>query len=54
MENVYGSSGCGPNVWVARKYYSRKERKEWLESYAEELEQELTGVRERITELGEG
>lgn len=34
-----------------RRYYSRDERKAWLEDYARELENELKGVRERIQEL---
>ncbi len=50
---MHGSNGCGPNVWVNRRYYSKKERKAWLEAYALELEQELSGVRERITDLEE-
>jgi len=41
----YGHSG--------RRYYSREERKAWLEDYANELENELKGVRERITELSQ-
>lgn len=35
----------------ARRYYTREERKAWLEDYASELENELKGVRERIAEL---
>lgn len=34
-----------------RRYYTRDERKAWLQGYAEELENELKGVRERIQEL---
>jgi hypothetical protein len=34
-----------------RQYYTRDERKQWLEGYAEELENELKAVRERIADL---
>lgn len=36
-----------------RRYFSREERKAWLEGYANELENELKGVRERLQELGQ-
>lgn len=36
-----------------RRYFSREERKAWLEGYAQELENELKGVRERIAELSQ-
>ncbi len=36
---------------VRRHYYSRAERIGWLEGYAEQLAQELAGVRERIEAL---
>lgn len=39
----YGYSG--------RRYYTRAERKAWLEEYAGQLEAELQAVRERIQEL---
>jgi len=34
-----------------RQYYTREERKAWLEGYASELENELKAVRERIQDL---
>ena len=36
----------------ARRYYTREEKKAYLEDYAGELENELKAVRERIQELG--
>lgn len=38
-------------AYGGRRYYTREERKAWLENYASELENELKGVRERIQEL---
>lgn len=35
-----------------RRYYTRDERKSWLEAYANGLENELKAVRERIQDLG--
>ena len=40
---------CGPGY--GRSYYTREERKQWLEAYASELENELKAVRERVAEL---
>lgn len=37
--------------YVVRRYYSREERKAWLEDYAAQLESELKAVRERIQDL---
>jgi hypothetical protein len=34
-----------------RRYYTREERRQWLEGYASELENELKAVRERIQDL---
>lgn len=34
-----------------RRYYTREERKQWLEAYASELENELKAVRERLAQL---
>jgi hypothetical protein len=36
-----------------RRYFTREEKKAWLEGYAEELENELKGVKERLQELSE-
>lgn len=36
---------------TGRRYYTREERRAWLQDYANELENELKGVRERIQEL---
>ena len=41
-------SCCVPH---GRHFVSRKEKKEMLEKYKEQLEKELEGVNERITEL---
>ena len=34
-----------------RRYYTKEEKRQFLEGYAGELEQELKAVRERIQEL---
>lgn len=34
-----------------RRYFTREEKKAWLEDYASELENELKAVRERIQEV---
>jgi hypothetical protein len=41
---------CGPG-YGGRRYFSREERVAWLKDYAEELENELKGVQERLKEL---
>lgn len=38
-------------AYGGRRYFSREERKAWLEDYAAQLEAELKGVRERINDL---
>lgn len=43
---------CTGAGYGGRRYYTREERKAWLEDYAGQLEAELKGVRERIQELG--
>lgn len=35
-----------------RRYLTKEEKVEWLKGYAQELESELKGVKERIDELG--
>jgi hypothetical protein len=37
-----------------RRYYTREEKRQFLEGYAEDLENELKAVRERIQELSAG
>lgn len=37
--------------YQGRQYYTREEKRAWLEGYAHELEQELKAVRERIQEV---
>jgi hypothetical protein len=37
-----------------RRYYTRDEKRQYLEGYAEELENELKAVKERIQELSAG
>lgn len=39
--------------YVARRYFTREERRGWLQEYAEALENELKGVKERIEALKE-
>lgn len=41
---------CYEGSW-GRRYYTREERRQWLEGYANELENELKAVRERIESL---
>ncbi|HEX2021429.1 MAG TPA: hypothetical protein VHH36_01850 [Candidatus Thermoplasmatota archaeon] len=43
---------CYGAGYGGRRYYTREERKAWLEGYAEQLEAELKAVRERIADLG--
>lgn len=43
---------CGVTL-RGRRYYTRAERREWLEGYAGQLESELAAVRERIQALAE-
>lgn len=42
---------CYGQGYGGRRYFSREERKAWLEDYAGELEAELKAVRERIADL---
>lgn len=44
-------ASCCAGPWVRRRYISRAEKIERLEAYAEALEHELAGVRERVQEL---
>lgn len=37
--------------YQGRRYFTREERKAWLEDYATQLEAELKAVRERIQDL---
>lgn len=45
---------CSPSLSIRRCFPTREERIERLDAYAEGLEAELQGVRERIQELKEG
>lgn len=45
---------CTPSLPIRRCFPTRDERIERLEAYAEALEAELQGVRERIQALAEG
>jgi hypothetical protein len=40
----------GHGQWT-RRYYTREERRQWLQAYADELENELKAVKERIESL---
>ncbi len=45
-------TGCGcAGRGMFRRFWSKAEEQERLEAYAENLQQELAGVRERIDEL---
>lgn len=37
-----------------RRYYTKEEKREWLRGYAEELENELKAVKERLAEIETG
>jgi hypothetical protein len=51
---TYGcGTSCDESGWSGRRYFSREERAAWLEDYAQALEAELKGVRERIKDLKE-
>lgn len=51
---TYGNC-CGPaSGFAGRRYYTREEKAQWLEEYAQELEQELKAVRERVADLRKG
>jgi len=45
--HVVSTSCCG----MARRFVTKEERREALETYREELKKELTGVEERLDEL---
>ncbi|MHB8605086.1 MAG: hypothetical protein ACYDCK_07480 [Thermoplasmatota archaeon] len=44
---------AGYGGWGGRRYYTKEERKQWLDEYREELEQELKAVKERIAEFAQ-
>lgn len=46
----YGNCGCGPG-WGGRRYFTKEEQKEYLENYKEALENELKGIKERLSEM---
>ena len=48
MESCGESSGCGTGE---RKFYTNKEKLEWLKDYKENLELETKAVAEKIKEL---
>lgn len=45
-----GPGSCGSG-YVGRRYLTKEEKSEWLKSYADELENELKAVRERIEDV---
>jgi hypothetical protein len=47
---MYANECCGGGH--GRRYLTREEKTEILKEYAEDLEKELQGVRERLKELG--
>lgn len=46
-----GPENCCVNDAFVRRFFSEKEKKDCLEAYRDQLEKELTGVRERIKDL---
>jgi len=42
---------CGYGEYGGRRYFTKEEKLEWLQEYKSNLEKELAGVTERITEL---
>lgn len=45
---------CGGSGQSFRRFFAVKEKKESLESYKDQLQKELAGVEERISELKNG
>lgn len=59
MHNICPGCGCmvgmgmmGPKHGVERKYYTKKEKTEWLGEQIREMEMELAGMREKLADLG--
>lgn len=48
---MYGYANCCGPGYGARRYLTKEEKAEMLKEYADELENELKGVKERIAEL---
>ena len=48
---VHGDCGCGCGSHAFRRFISAKEQKETLEAYKDQLQKELEGVEERLTDL---
>ncbi|MGQ0537260.1 MAG: DUF5320 domain-containing protein [Methanobacteriota archaeon] len=44
-------ANCCGTGFGGRRYFTKEERVEWLKEYADELEHELSGVKERLKEL---
>jgi hypothetical protein len=45
------NADCCGTGYVGRRYYTKDERRDWLERYATSLEHELTAVKERLAAL---
>ena len=45
-----GTYACGPG-YSGRRYMTKDEKAAWLKEYADELENELKAVRERMAEI---
>ncbi len=43
--------GMGMKHGVMRKYYTKKEKAEWLEEQIKEMEMELAGMKEKLADL---
>lgn len=50
MGHGCGTYACGPG-YQGRRYMTKDEKAAWLKEYADELENELKAVRERMAEI---
>nr|QEO74572.1 hypothetical protein [uncultured bacterium] len=50
MGHGCGPYACGPG-YSGRRYLTKDEKAAWLKDYADDLENELKAVRERIAEI---
>ncbi|RJQ31345.1 MAG: hypothetical protein C4562_06120 [Actinobacteria bacterium] len=47
----HARKGMCPGCGEGRHFYTKEEKKAWLEDYVEQLEKELRGAKERLEEL---
>lgn len=53
-QRTFGARGCncgGGSGMISRRFMSKKEKKEMLEEYKDQLKKELAGVEEHIQEF---